>query len=86
MHRNVLHVKHTFETNDLLHSIVEGDEEDSDSGCDVGLPFHLRWQVMYANMKSEFLYKQISMFVAEYPSTAVFCDFLNWNKIICRKI
>jgi hypothetical protein len=24
---------------------------------------------MYANMKSEFLYKQISMFVAEYPST-----------------
>jgi hypothetical protein len=56
-------------THSHTKSIVEGDEEDSDSGCDVGLPFHLRWQVMYANMKSEFLYKQISMFVAEYPST-----------------
>jgi hypothetical protein len=58
---------------DVAHShtksIAEGEEEDSDSGSDVGLSFHLRWQVMYANMKSEFLYKQISMFVAEYPST-----------------
>jgi len=50
-------------------SIAEGEEEDNDSGSDVGLPFHLRWQVRYANIKSEFLYKQISMFVAEFPST-----------------
>ena len=56
-------------THSHTKSIAEGEEEDSDSGSDVGLPFHLRWQVMYANMKSEFLYKQISMFVAEYPST-----------------
>ena len=58
---------------DVAHShtksIAEGEEEDSDSGSDVGLPFHVRWQVMHANMKSEFLYKQISMFVAEFPST-----------------
>jgi hypothetical protein len=58
---------------DVAHShtksIAEGEEEDSDSGSDVGLSFHLRWQVRYANMKSEFLYKQISMFVAEFPST-----------------
>jgi hypothetical protein len=56
-------------THSHTKSIAEGEEEDSDSGSDVGLPFHLRWQVMYANMKSEFLCKQISMFVAEYPST-----------------
>ena len=52
---------------DVMHShgksIAEGVDEDSKSGSD------LRWQVMYANMKSEFLYKQISMFVAEFPST-----------------
>jgi hypothetical protein len=40
---------------------------------------------MYANMKSEFLYKQISMFVAEYPSTEnrrkhpVICKTVAWR-------
>jgi hypothetical protein len=57
-------------THSHTKSIVEGDEEDSDSGSDGSLPLHLRWPLMYANMKSEFLYQQISMFVAEYPSTA----------------
>jgi len=52
---------------DLIHSHIkktpEGEEEDSESGSDDGLPFHLRMV-----MKTEFLYKEISMFLAEFPS------------------
>jgi hypothetical protein len=40
-------------THSHTKSIVEGDEEDSDSGSDVGLPCHLRWQVMYADGSME---------------------------------
>ena len=52
---------------DLTHSHIkkrtEGEEEDSESGSDVSLPFHLRML-----MKTEFLYKEISMFLAEFPT------------------
>jgi hypothetical protein len=44
-------------------------EEDSERGSDVGLPFHLRGLMMCANMKTEFLYKEISMFMGEFPSS-----------------
>jgi hypothetical protein len=53
---------------DVTHSHIkktpEGEEEDSEIGSDVSLPFHLRML-----MKTEFLYKEISMFMAEFPST-----------------
>jgi hypothetical protein len=47
---------------DVTHSHIkktpEGEEEDSEIGSDVSLPFHLRML-----MKTEFLYKEISMFM-----------------------
>ena len=53
---------------DVTHSHIkktpEGEEEDSEIGSDASLPFHLRML-----MKTEFLYKEISMFMAEFPST-----------------
>jgi hypothetical protein len=55
---------------DLTHlHIKKTPEEDSENGSDVVLPFDLRWLMMCANLKTEFLYKQISMFMAEFPST-----------------
>jgi len=54
---------------DLTHSHIKKtpevvEEEGSESGSDVGLPFHLRML-----MKTEFLYKEISMFMGEFPSS-----------------
>ena len=53
---------------DLTHSHskkrMEDEEEDSEIGSDVSLPFHLRML-----MKTEFLYKEISIFLAEFPTT-----------------
>jgi hypothetical protein len=53
---------------DVTHSHIkktsEGEEEDSEIGSDVSLPFHLRML-----MKTEFLYKEISIFLAEFPTT-----------------
>ena len=53
---------------DLTHSHfkkrMEDEEEDSEIGSDVSLPFHLRML-----MKTEFLYKEISNFLAEFPTT-----------------
>jgi len=53
---------------DLTHSHskerTEDEEEDSEIGSDVSLPFHLRML-----MKTEFLYKQISIVLAEFPTT-----------------
>lgn len=45
----------------------EGDADDSDSESIASLPFHLKWLLMHQNMKTEFLCKHISMFVAEFP-------------------
>ena len=45
-----------------IKKIPESEEEDSGSGSDVGLPFH-------SNIKTEFLYKDISMFMGQIPST-----------------
>ena len=57
---------------DVMHSHTKrqaGDEEeDSVDDDDVGLPFHLRWPLMHTSMKTEFLCKQISMFVVELPA------------------
>jgi hypothetical protein len=51
---------------DVTHSHIkktpESEEEDSGSGSEVGLPLH-------SNIKTEFLYKEISMFMGEFPST-----------------
>jgi hypothetical protein len=51
---------------DVTHSHIketpESEEEDSGSGSDVGLPLH-------SNIKTEFLYKEMSMFMGEFPST-----------------
>jgi hypothetical protein len=51
---------------DVTHSHItktpESEEEDSGSGNDVGLPLH-------SNIKTEFLYKEMSMFMGEFPST-----------------
>jgi hypothetical protein len=51
---------------DVTHSHIketpESEEEDSVSGSDVGLPLH-------SNIKTEFLYKEMSMFMGEFPST-----------------
>jgi hypothetical protein len=40
------------------------EEGDSEIGSDVSLPFHLRM-----HMKTEFLYKEISIFLGEFPTT-----------------
>jgi hypothetical protein len=45
-----------------IKKIPESEEEDSGSGSDVGLPFH-------SSIKTELLYKDISMFMGQIPST-----------------
>ncbi|VDI55065.1 Hypothetical predicted protein [Mytilus galloprovincialis] len=51
------HTKHVSER-------TRGD--DSDDEDTVSLPLHLQWRLMHQNIKTEFLCKQISMFVGEF--------------------
>jgi hypothetical protein len=60
---------------------MEDEEEDSEIGSDVSLPFHLRM-----HMKTEFLYKEISIFLAEFPTTENERKFIRENpKILSRE-